>query len=795
MPGTLALTPPKNAARGREQDRLIVYLLLAGNSTFTTTEYKKLAEDAAAVYYQTPRAVTGALRAAADFINKTLLERNMTTSARGQYALAWMSLAAVRESQCIFSISGPMHVYWFGQNGSRHFFEPAMSGKGLGSSQTINIHYAQTDLNPGDLMLFCGRLPNAWAAPLDDAKPGSFDAMRRRLTTLTSEDLNAVLMQPTEGSGQTNLLKGAATPKVELAQKEEPASQAEPAPLPPTEEPPLVEEVQPTPTEPSAHVLQPSAYAIPPEPDEAHLPPETPTDPLAHLPHKSTPHDFPASIPRAKLKPQAEAAPETLPAVEDVENKPADSTPLQVTQPAENLPKEKAPEPPREPSMRARQTAKTLVSVMKLFRTWSQSAGEKMRNFLPRLLPNTESGETLKTSNSIMFVIALIVPLVIVTVLFVVYTKYGRNPQFERYIQEATRISQQAPTLSNPIEQREAWNQVIYLVSSAEDMYRSTPESSALRKEADANLDTLFGITRMQFNPAFSAKLNIDVSRMAASEKDLYLLNAENGEALRAIPSGNGGFELDDTFNCKQGIYGNYTVGPLVDIQSLPLVNLNNATLLGIDANGNLLYCKPGEIPQAIPLPPPDTNWGHVTAMALDGGNLYVLDAPSRAVWVYSGKEGAYVDRPYFFFGQQTPTQDVVDFIVSGDEMYMLHADGRISNCSYSRIDASKSKCEERVTLVNPFPAYQDTNLFDTAHFTQLIFAALPDTSILVLDSDSQNVMRFAPRTFELQNQFRPTTGDANPIPNGPVSAIAVSPDHVLYFAVDRQVYFAVNMP
>lgn len=799
MPGMLALMPPKNAARGREQDRLIVYLLLAGNSTFTTTEYKKLAEDAANAYYQTPRAVTSALRAAADFVNKTLLERNMSTSARGQYALAWLSMASLRDSQCIFSINGPMHAYWFGQNESRHFFEPAMSGKGLGSSQTVNIHYAQADLNAGDLLLFCGRLPNAWAAPLEEARPGSFDAMRRRLTTLTSEDLNAVLIQPAPGMGIMNILKGNAPPKIEEVKKEEPAPQEE-TPLPSTPDLTQVEQELSTPTEPSAHVLQPSAYAIPPEPYEAPHPKEAQTDPLASLPHKTTPRDFPASIPRATLKPQAEtdiSSSNVVPTMDGAEEEIESAVPEPVSAVVENepLPKEKTPESPREPSARARQTAKTIVSFMQSFRNWSHAAGEKTRNFLPRLLPNSEAGESLKISDSVMFVIALIVPLMIVTVLFVVYSKYGRNPQFESYIQEATRISQQAPSLANPIEQREAWNQVLYLVSSAEEIYRSTSESLALRQLADANLDQLFGITRMKFNPAFSARLNIDVSRMAASEKDLYLLNAENGEALRAIPSGNGGFELDSTFICKQGVYGSYTVGPLVDILPLPIVNLNNATLLGIDANGNLLYCKPGDVPQAIPLPPPDTNWGHITAITLDGGNLYVLDAPSRAVWVYTGREGTFVDRPYFFFGQQTPTQDVIDFIVSGDEMYMLHADGRLSNCSYSRIDATKSKCEEQVALVNPFPAYQDTNLFSAAHFTQIIFAAPPDPSILILDSDSQNVMRFAPRTFEMQNQFRPTTDSSNPIPIGPVSAVAVSPDHVLYFAVDRQVYFAVNMP
>ena len=189
MPGMLAMHPPKNAARGREQDRLIVYLALTGNATITTTEYRKFAEDTANVFYQTPRAVTSALRAAADALNKTLLNRNMSTSSVGQYTLAWLALGAVRENQCIFSLSGPMHAYWFSRNGSRHFFEPSISGKGLGSSQTLSIHYAQTDLISGDLMLFCGRVPNAWVTPLEDAQPSSFDAMRRRLTSLTSEGL------------------------------------------------------------------------------------------------------------------------------------------------------------------------------------------------------------------------------------------------------------------------------------------------------------------------------------------------------------------------------------------------------------------------------------------------------------------------------------------------------------------------------------------------------------------------------------------------------------------------------
>src|SRR5512145_1468075 len=197
LPGLVALTPPQTTARGREKDRLIAYLLLTGNSTFSTSEYMQVAKDAANVFYQTSGALTSALRTAADHVNKTLLERNMTTSKNGQFAVGWLTLAAVRDAQCTLALSGPMHVYWFSQSEVRHIHEPVASGKGLGTNQTTNVHYSQTSLSAGDRLLFFGRAPDAWNNVLGDSSPGSLDAMRRRLIALSNSDLNAVLIQAT----------------------------------------------------------------------------------------------------------------------------------------------------------------------------------------------------------------------------------------------------------------------------------------------------------------------------------------------------------------------------------------------------------------------------------------------------------------------------------------------------------------------------------------------------------------------------------------------------------------------
>ena len=180
----------------------------------------------------------------------------------------------------------------------------------------------------------------------------------------------------------------------------------------------------------------------------------------------------------------------------------------------------------------------------------------------------------------------------------------------------------------------------------------------------------------------------------------------------------------------------------------------------------------------------------------MDSGNLYVLDAQANAVWVYVGKDGAFVDRPYFFFGGQIPSlDDAIDLAVSGDDLYILHSDGHLSTCSYSRIQTVPTRCVDPAPLVNPFPAYKDANLFSQAHFTQMMFTPAPDSALLLLDSDGQGVFRFAPLSLELQSQLRPQTAANNPLPPGRVGAMTVSPNHVLYFAVQDKVYFAANLP
>jgi hypothetical protein len=767
MPGLLAMTPPHKAARGREQDRLIVYLLLTGNASFTTVEYVQLVSEAASVFYQTPGALTSAMRSAAEAANRPLLERNKSTSGRGQYAIGWLALGVLRESQFTILLGGPMHAYAISQSETKHIHEPMLSGKGLGLGQKIAHYFIQVSLQSGDRIVLCGKIPIGWETALMDHSPASLEVMRRRLLTATNDDLNAVMMQVMDGSGLLNQLQ-------QVMQK-----QSAPEPVQATHQSGISEsfgreqeaESRPKAVPISAHILQPSAYAIPLQQEEENpIPADETFTPAPAI----TPRNLPPSLPRAKHQAHI-----SKPSVE--ENIP------QIAEQKKNV-------TPREPSPQTRQAAKAVASGMQAWRRGSERVGTGLQRFLPRLLPGGESSESLTLPSYMLAFIAVLIPLLVVTVASIVYLRYGRSAQCETYLQQAQDARAQAASLTDPIMQRDAWRSV-YLFADKAEACRQTAETRTIKQEAEAKLDQLLGIVRLQFNPVFSSGLGIQISRMAASETDLFLLDAENGLVKRAALT-NRGFELDDAFDCKPNRYGDYQVGPIVDMLALPLLNSINATLLGVDATGNLLYCAPGQVAQAIPLPPPATTWGRVTALTLDAGNLYVLDAPARAVWVYVGKDGTFTDRPYFFFGAQIPEiQDAIDMAVSGDDLYILHADGHLSICSYSRIETVPSGCKDPVTLVNPFGAYQDTDLFSKAHIMQMMFSAPPDPSILLLDADNQSVLRFTPRSLELQNQLRPTTGVNNPVSQGSIDAMTTGPNHVLYLAIKDKVYFAANMP
>src|SRR5687768_10972454 len=124
IPGLLALTPPRKTARGREHTTLVTYLALSGNTSVTCAEIRQLTSETSSIFYQTTGSLTFAMRAVANELNARLLARNLSTTRQGQQVLGWLVLAAIRENQCTLLLSGPTHVVWVTDGGSRYIHDP-----------------------------------------------------------------------------------------------------------------------------------------------------------------------------------------------------------------------------------------------------------------------------------------------------------------------------------------------------------------------------------------------------------------------------------------------------------------------------------------------------------------------------------------------------------------------------------------------------------------------------------------------------------------------------------------------
>ncbi len=387
----------------------------------------------------------------------------------------------------------------------------------------------------------------------------------------------------------------------------------------------------------------------------------------------------------------------------------------------------------------------------------------------------------------VMMTIAIAVPVIFVAIATVVYYDRGLAAQHEIYYNQAYQVATQTIELTEPDDLRRAWSSVLGLLETAA-AYGSSPEADALQGQAQTAWDQLEGVNRVAFQEALTTRLTdaVQIGRMAATNEDLYLLNTEDGTILRSWRTGRG-YEFDPTFRCGPGAYGSLIVGRLIDLTALPKGNEFNATVLGMDVNGNLLYCIPGQSPIAAPLVPPDSNWGNPLAITFDSGNLYILDPQTNAVWMYVGINGAFNGRPRLYFGDDIPPmKDVIDLAVNRQDLYLLHGDGHLTTCTFSALTTSPTRCEDPAFFTDTRPGRGEAPVIQNASFSQILFNPPPDPSLFLLDDDAEALYHFSVRlTFQRQIRTLEPFGDAE------VTSFAVSPDRRVFFAAGNRIFFA----
>lgn len=406
-----------------------------------------------------------------------------------------------------------------------------------------------------------------------------------------------------------------------------------------------------------------------------------------------------------------------------------------------------------------------------------------LRKVLLRVLPDDPA---FNLPRNTLAIIAIVVPLAVVVLVSVIYLQFGRGQLYANYLAQAQSAAAAAEAREDPAEVRQAWEIAVYYATRAVAYEKEGDAAEQMLADAQLALDGLDSIERVDFQPALFANLPsaTNITRLAATSTDVYMLDSTTGSVLRAFLTG-GGYELDDDFHCEPGPYGSYIVSNLIDLALLPRGNELDADLVAMDANGNLLYCIVGERPLAISLIPPDINWGLPNAIAVESNNLYVLDPVTNAVWIYFGEEQSYVGAPRFFFGAQVPNmQHSLDLSLDGVTLYLLDFDGHISVCDFSE------DIEEPTTCTDPAP-FTDTRAgreggaqISDANFLQIQLTDPPEPSVYLFDPVVPAVYQFSNR-LNLVRQFRTNS----PLPEGLASAFAISSNRAIFLAFENELY------
>ncbi len=438
--------------------------------------------------------------------------------------------------------------------------------------------------------------------------------------------------------------------------------------------------------------------------------------------------------------------------------------------------------PPRR--RRNREGGQAVLAVIRAFGGAMRTFGYSLRALLTRVLPGSE---LFTIPPSTMAFIAVAVPILLVTVAGVVYVQRGRQGQYNRAFEKAQEVAEFAGTRTDPNEIRISWQAVLGYLDEAE-RFETTEESQALRIQAYASLDPLEGIERLDFQPVLLTALgeNVNIIRMVATRDELYLLDEISGSVIRAWLSGRG-YEIDTEFKC--GSFGNttYSIGKLIDIAALPQNNVLGADIFAMDSNGNALYCKSdGSPPVAQAVAPPASNWGDPRSFVLDSGQLYVLDPQTNAVWIYSGEQFSFINPPRLFFDEEVPEmENVIDFAVDLDDLYLLHADGHITTCTFGFAGQS-TKCTDPSLYTDTRPGKENTTLVPGTQFTQLRFSPPPDPSIYLLDEVAGAVYHYSLR-LTFQRQYRPLAAL-----EGTITAFAISPGRTIFTAFGNEIYGSI---
>jgi hypothetical protein len=685
LPGLSVAERPRRLARGRDADRLILFLHFKGELPPALNNLQQTLASLAKTYYEVPGSVTHALRTTAASLNKALFERNLAMAGQAE-ASATLTMLVLRDDQLTLAQSGSAMACLIQADATQSIGEDYLPA--LGRQENVPIIFYQAVLKPNDSLLIApGTLP--WDIEgLTGLHGHGPESIRRRILAQSGLDLEAVLVQARPGQGNISLLRSVAA--VEMA----------------------------------------SATSAPIQLKE----------------------DLPQQVPTLEV---ARSTPTQADQAEPVQV--FDEFPSSQASPARDL---------------AGQTSKV-----------TGQAGRAAGSFLTRMLPEDSLAGI---SNTTLALIAILIPVIVVTIAVVFYFQRGIAAEAEAAYAKAVDAVTLAEAQTDLQKQREAWTMALGFLENAEQ-YQVTQEGAALRSKVQGQLDNLNLVRRLDYQPAVIGGLpaTVQVGELLQVNEDLYMLDTDNGNVIRAVNQGQG-YQLDPSFVCGPSAPG--FAGPIIDITAWPAGSEPPGDLVGMDGAGKLIFCAENVEPIVHSLKPPDGHsFSGLAGFTQNNGHLYVLEPAANAVWIYW--QGDYEQEPQFYFGNEVPPlQDIVDLAVSGDELYLLHQDGHLTLCEFSGIAGAPTRCIDPAPFIDARPGFANIPLVLENPFGRLMTTPSPDSSLYLLQPANQSVNRMSLKQLVYQRQYAPL----EPLPGGEATAFTVDPlERIIYLATGNNVFYA----
>ena len=767
LPGFWVTRAPRRCERIRAKDILVMHCGFLGDAPVDVQVIDALLEKLSNLYYQTRGSTTAAMRKVTEELNNELLKMNMQWKIGGSHAVGLFTLMIEKESQLYIAQSGPTRTYILNRSEVQEVFQPEQAGQGLGLSRSFKLYFTQVTLNPSDMLLIFPKPDKRMQSKsLLGAPQTSFEQLRKRVLSFPDANFDAAILMFKNGSGKIERLKteSAYIPSVEEAIQASPQT-----------------DVQETPT----IVEQPVQQEVP-EP-QTEMPQAAVQSPVATAPEQPSPEQQ-----RMRSAAMASHSEPVQPSIFNGAFK--NGLGANPTRTSTGTTARRTPQPSRPKEVQNNQFKTTLAAVYYKLKDINRWFTDKLAPMAGRLLPNkSDENDTLTPTR--LLLIAIAVPVLIAIIASTIYIQIGQREQYQLYYLQAKNYASQAATASDATLLRSTLEQSLFWLDKAEQ-YRVTDTSGSLRSQIENKLDQLDNIYHVPMQPAilngFSG--SVQISEIIPNTNDIYLLDSTQGRVIRLFLTGQG-FELDSSFECGPGISGSVMVSNLVDIAAVPPNNPYNATVLGIDSTGNLQYCIPGKTPVTQTLIPPDNGWGNISAISMNLGNLYILDAANNAVWLYYGDNFNFSDQARYFFDTTVPDiRDVIDIAMNADELYMLHNNGSMTTCTFRAYEQAETKCINPAVYGDIRPGKPaELAVFSEAKFTEMLTTQAPDASLYMLNENDPSLYHFSLR-LNLQRILKPEVIEGYPEPKAPLSAFDITTNRLLLLAFGNQLYYA-QMP